>query len=191
MTLSDIRNSFLSKATTAFSFATVVLANSSPLLQGLGIDRWRLTCLFIGSALFLLGYLVVSFRSPPEFRGGSNLEDLVGHMRKVDHQEYFISRRGMTEALLTRVKRSRVFCPPNGPMIYAQDQISKTANSTEATWRLHAAGLYHVDLALRQYDRPVSRLIAVALMCTGLLLLLVPTIDSVWRAIMAQLAWSP
>jgi predicted membrane channel-forming protein YqfA (hemolysin III family) len=70
-----LRDSFMSKALTSLSLATFALGNLAPLLSHLGVHIWKLQCLFIGAVLFLVGYLVVTFRIPPEFRGAIKLNE--------------------------------------------------------------------------------------------------------------------
>jgi hypothetical protein len=182
-----LRDSFLSKALTSFSLATFALGNIAPLLEKLGVDFWRLRCLFIGSVLFLLGYLVLTFRVPPEFRGGTSLNDIVRNMLTIQDRSFFESRRAMTISILQRLNVSRPFDLSDGVIQYARTHASPTTQITDDNWTQYAASLYHADIVLRQYDRPRTRLISLGLMAAGIVFLLVPTLDGVIRAVAGQL----
>lgn len=187
LALTKLRESFLSKVTTAFAFTTFALANFAGYLDKLGIDLWRLRFLFVGAVLFLMGYLVVGWRVPNELRSVESLDELVSRMLTISDFRYFETRRKMASALALRMEGRKPFDLPDGYLDYVRVCVADTANDCE--WQeQHAATLYHADLALRQYDRPKARVTAFVLLGFGLLLLLIPTFEGIWRVVKGQLA---
>lgn len=182
--LSNIRDSFLSKATTAFSVATFGLANLAAPLGRLGVDLWQLRLLFPGSMLFLIGYLVMAIRIPLEFQGSRTLDEIVDRMSRVHTYTFLKSRLDMTRAMLDRREAKGTPERMRGAVKYAKAEAVKAeaAKEGQGNWESLARGLYHADVNLRQYDRPMARTAALFCLCLGLLLLLIPTIASVFRA---------
>src|SRR3954464_2954756 len=81
--LSRLRNSFLSKALTAFSLATFGLSNFGGILHSIGVDISPLRYMFIGSILFLVGYVIVTIGTPVEFRETGDVFDIADKMAKI------------------------------------------------------------------------------------------------------------
>jgi hypothetical protein len=181
--LSKIRDSFLSKATTAFSVATFGLANLAEPLGRVGVDLWQLRLLFPGSMLFLIGYLIVAIRMPLEFQGSRSLDEIVDRMFRVHTYSFYRSRVKMTEAMLDRWKKGGEPCWLRGPLEIAKEEVAGAAKVTEDKWHEPARGLYYADVVLRQHDRRIDRAAALVCLGLGLVLLLIPTIVSVFRAV--------
>jgi hypothetical protein len=180
--LHKLRSSFLSKAITAFSLATFGLANFAVPLNNLGMDLSRLKLMFVGSTLFLLGYVLMIIRTPAEFQDKAELHEIVDHMLKIGGFEFFSSRLNLIQSLIKRSVGKGDLGQINGFLQYATAQASVADTKTLQNWQESAASLYHADLALRQYDRSYSRLVALFFFIIGLLLLLIPTLISVVRA---------
>lgn len=181
--LSKIRDSFLSKATTALSVATFGLANLAGPLGRVGVDLWQLRLLFPGSMLFLIGYVIVTLRIPLEFQGSRMLDEIVDRMFRVHTLDFYTSRLKMTQALLARWQDGGEPYWLRGHIKYAKTEAAKAEATPSEKWLESARGLYHADLALRQYDRPTARASALFCLGLGLLLLLIPTVISVGRAV--------
>jgi hypothetical protein len=180
--LSKFRNSFLSKATTAFSLGTFGLANLAKPLQTMGVDSWRLALLFVGSTFFLLGYIFIGFQTPAEFNGATNIIDIVDQMTKIADFDFFRSRNVLCGNLLTRFKGSKK-CSLLQPQIDHAQEKHNSANALCSTnWNDSAGALFHADLVLRQYDRTISRVIGVLLLGSGIVIMLCPTLVSVCHA---------
>ncbi len=180
-----LRESFLSKVTTTFAFVTFALANFAEVLQTYGFELWRVRVLFIGAILFLSGYLVVGLRIPKELRSVVGLDEMVSRMVKISDLDYLNTRRTMAIALARRMEVDPPADLPDGPLQYVVTRTEETRSLSE--WNeQEARTLFHADLALRQYDRVKSRITAFGLLGLGLILLLIPTIYSVWQAISGQ-----
>ena len=188
LTLSKICDAFLSKATLAFSLATCVLANFSDKLALLGIDSWRFRTFFVGSVLFLIGYIWVLMK----VRGATIIDSVVSRMMVVSNIEFFVSRRGMLKALVNRFQENRPFDMPEGAVEYAGSRISATVlfdawdsnkidDAATTLFNKEAGAMYHADLNLRQFDRPAQRYVAFALLASSIILLAVPTGASILK----------
>jgi hypothetical protein len=174
----------MAKATTAFSIATFGLANLATPLGRLGVDLWQLRLSFPGSMLFLIGYLIVAIRIPLEFQGSRTLDEIVDRMFRVHTYTFFRSRLHMTKAMLDRCEAKGAPEWMRGPVEYAKAEAAKgeSAKEGQGDWQSLPRGLYHADVNLRQYDRTIARAAALFCLFLGLLLLLIPTIVSVFRA---------
>ena len=182
LALSKICEAFISKVTLVFSFTTCVLGNFESILNILGAGHWRFQMLFLGAVLFLIGHVWVRTRVPEELRGALSLDAVVSRMIRLSNFDFFSERRRMTEALITRISKRKPFDMPEGPLQFAQGQVSVTKNLR--TWdEREAAALYHADLVLRQYDRPKERLIGLILLIGGITLLFIPTVLSFMRVV--------
>ncbi len=180
--LANVRDSFLSKATTAFSVATFGLSNLAKPLGAIGFDLRNIRLLFVGSMLFLVGYLIVAVRLPLEFRGSRSLDEIVERMFRVHTYVFFNSRLKMTASLLKCFEGKDDIPWLRGPIEYTRSQIAAGANANNNNWHNSARGLYHSDVVLRQYNRPAARITALLFLAVGLLMMLVPTLFSVFRA---------
>ena len=104
-------------------------------------------------------------------------------MCRVHTYEFFKSRLKMTKALLGRFEAKNPRQWRRGAIKYATDEAAKAGAATKEADRPSVArGLYHADVNLHQFDRPVSRFSAFFFLGLGLVLLLIPTIVSVCRA---------
>jgi hypothetical protein len=181
--LSKVRNSFLSKATTAFSLATFGLANLAKPLNSIGVDVWRLKLLFIGSVLFLAGYVFLLIRIPPEFRAESDPDSVVDKMLRIQGWQFFQSRLSIIKSIIARYEHLRDLDYVKGPYTYAISQANAADTATIDNWKEYSSSLYHSDLLLRQFDYPISRMIILFLLIVGLILLMIPSLVGVYSAI--------
>jgi hypothetical protein len=188
--LSKIQNSFLSKALTSLSLATFVLANFAEPLSHIGVSLWSMKMLFIGSTIFLVGYVVVVISMPSEFQGECNPDRIVDRMRKIEDHEFFRSRLELAKSLHNRLANSKHAELIKGPVGYVDQQIKEASTANKENRRELAGSLYHSDLVLRQYDIARARLTAVALLFLGVACLLLPAIMSVIRVILELISFS-
>jgi hypothetical protein len=184
--LSKVCNSFLSRAMAALSLTTFLLTNVVLPAQRLhfAFGFWQIKTVFFGAMLFLIGYLVVTIWTPQEFRGTSDVPEIVDRMLNLSDFGFFKSRLDMTTSLMQRIQggsRSNWF---PAPMLYVGNQIKLAKDKSENDWKKSARSLYHADLSLRQYDRPVARVIALFLLIPGISLLLFPTVISVGKVLL-------
>lgn len=182
--LARLRNSFLSKALTAFSLATFGLSNFGEPLHRIGVDISPLRWTFVGSILFLIGYIIVSLRVPPEFRETGDVFEIADRMSKIDSLEFFKSRLRMTNSLLDRISRRRHSGQLNAPIEYARQQVLIAKSKNEKDWEDGAINLYHSDVVLRQYDRPFGRALALSFLFVGICILLSRTTIAAVKAIL-------
>jgi hypothetical protein len=174
--------SFVPKAITFFSLASFGLAYFGPLLRQYGLSEWKLAAWLIGSVSFLIGYAIVEIRMPSEFSGGAlDLEEIVARMRTVDSKEYYESRKDMTIGLIPRMEPFKNIKDVKAAIDEAADFSAKEVKPEN--WAENAAPLYYADLLLRQYDRPVERLLSVIFMAIGLSLLFLPTLTNFVHAV--------
>lgn len=183
VSISRVSNSFISKATLAFSLSTFVLANFSDVLGSFGIHFVQFRLLLIGAILFMIGNIWVGITIPNELRGATSLDEIVFRMLRISDWHFYKSRHKMTATLVGRISGKEPFDLPEGPLRYARDQIAAPPNKD--TWRENeaAAALYHADLTLRQYDMPIKRWIGISFLVSGALFLFVPTITNFVKAI--------
>ena len=52
-------------------------------------SRWWFQIRFFGSLIFLLGYIIMSWRMPPKFGGGPDIVTVVSNMLKVQDFKFF------------------------------------------------------------------------------------------------------
>ena len=89
--VSKLRHSLIAKVVTVFSIAAFGLADLATPLQNSGVDIWRLKSWFIGSTLFLIGYVIIAIRLPNEFQGSRDLDEIVDRMSKIQNYEFYKS----------------------------------------------------------------------------------------------------
>ena len=140
--LSNIRDSFLSKATTAFSVATFGLANLAAPLGRLGVDLWQLRLLFPGSMLFLIGYLVMAIRIPLEFQGSRTLDEIVDRMSRVHTYTFLKSRLDMTRAMLDRREAKGTPERMRGAVKYAKAEAATIRTAAADGYECFTAGVH-------------------------------------------------
>ncbi|MBL8592154.1 MAG: hypothetical protein JNK01_05670 [Devosia sp.] len=177
--LGRIRDSFLGKAITAISLAALVLGNVGKALADAGLDPLSAQLTFGGSAIFLVGYLSFSVFVPSEFRKGGDIDEIVGRLQSLSDFMFFKSRRDMAAALFSDIRISSIFGLPDGARLFLRSKLEETAAATVRDWEAKAAGLYHADLNLRAYIRPLARIWVAITFGAGIVLLAAPTLFNV------------
>lgn len=185
LAIARLRSSFLSKATTALSLTTFALSNFTKLFVLLDIDPWRLRLIFCGALVFLIGYLLAAWRSPPEFKTATALDEIVSRMLVVSDFQFFKSRRWLATVLVEEIGTNRPRDLPRGYEDFLTERIAETAALQHWDER-EAATLYYADLNLRQFVKPRSRYLALLFLGAGCLLLLIPTLDSIVRIVFGR-----
>lgn len=185
--LSRVRNPFVHQALTVLSLSAFVLANLPPVLSRLGGVPWTTYAVFAGALLFLAGYLLYSKVAPPEFGPAGEIWDIVPRMMTYADWYFFIDRIELSENLLCRSKANNRFPPPEGAVTLLKDKIAQARKlRPAASWKEAAGSLFHADLNLRQYDAPSWRLAIAALLGTGALLMVLPTILNVFAILLSR-----
>lgn len=182
--LGRIRNSFLSKALTALSLAAFVLANAAPKLEEAGMDMDSARFVFWGGFVFLAGYLSFAVLAPIEFRRAGEIDEIVGRMGGLADWSFFQSRLLLATNLLQSMQGAVYFNPPEGAMMFLRQQIdiAKKLKSSDS-WEDSAKSLYHADLNLRQYRRPICRMAVALLLAVGALTVIYPTLKNIVLAL--------
>jgi hypothetical protein len=182
--LGRVRNSFLSKALTAFSLAAFVLANAAPKLEEAGMDMQSAHFVFWGGFVFLAGYLAFAVLAPIEVRRAGEIDEIVGWMGGLADWNFFQSRVLLATNLLQSMQGSVYFNPPEGAMMFLRQQIgiAKKLKSSDP-WEDSAKSLYHADLNLRQYRRPIYRMVVALLLAIGALTVIYPTLKNIILAL--------
>lgn len=189
--LSRLRNSFLSRAILALSLSALVLAHLSDVLERQGVDTLSLRFLFFGGVVFLVGYLLFGLWAPSEFGQPGELYDHVQRMGTVADADFDRSRLDMAQLLCKRFTTKRRFGVPAGlleglrrSIQPAEDHFVKEDAKTDCHGNkrppaaLNAdvrAGLFHADMALRQHDFPIKRMLIWFVIVAGAVLLILPT----------------
>lgn len=179
VTLNRVRNSFLAKALTALSISSCVVANVPEFLAKIGFHVGGFKFVFFGSLIFLLGYIVTSWRMPPEFGGGPDIVTVVSNMLKIQDFNFFQSRLDLAKRLVERMEAKRPFDMSKHLLDWAKGQQTSASAVTVCTYTSSAPTLYRSELTLRQYDRPIWRAFAWVLLIVGVLFMLVPTLSNV------------
>lgn len=181
LALSNFSGSFLSRALAALSLSSLVLANMPDFIEASGIPMVSLNRMLVGSAFFLLGYLIFSMSRPPAFAQAGQQHEHVQRMLAIADVEYIKSKLDTAQRLSERIKKQRLL-PPPVPVI---DWLDRACGRVEAMVSKpdfkvgDAVGLLDVELEVRQYDRPARRLLVALLMLIGVSLLLYPTVGNV------------
>jgi hypothetical protein len=181
--ISSWRHSFLSKVFTIFSFASVGIAYLGKPLEQYGSYFWRLEAWLIGSLMFLIGYAISGLLMPIEFQGESGgLVEIVSKMAQIQSYDFYKSRKDLAQKMVARFRKSKTLAQLQGPLDYVDRSLQFA--DTAQNWSQNSAQLYHSDVALRQYDRPLARLASALFIMFGGALLVSPTLTNFWHAIL-------
>lgn len=169
-----LRNAFLSRALLALSLTAFLLASFGGLDWVVAAGLWKARLVLAGSALFLAGHLYSLLRTPPEFRTGSSIPDLVGQMLNITSAAYLEDQVGRSRSLLARMRAA----PPGDMPVETFYHLEDLLDSSPAAGppRADAGSFYDADLRLREWDRPADRALCLGLFGAGLLLLGAPTL---------------
>lgn len=178
--LSRHRNSFLSRAVTALSLSSLVLANFPLIL--IGLEPFTLQLTFAGSLIFLIGYLLFGLWVPPEFSQLGEVHDQVRRMRDISDIEFIKSRLQLSANLIDRMNARHVLKPPQ-PLVNLLKKKVLSLKDKDAVDQNEAAGLFHADLSLRKHDSPALRLATAGIIIVGVSCLAFSTIRNVLRVI--------
>ena len=180
MELSRLRESFLSKAITATSIASLFIANSGSALSAIGINTTSLSQSFLGGLLFLLGYILYGFRVPQEFKIPGEIHEIVSRMQVLSDEDFFKSRVHVAENLLARMA-GYSWAAPVGSVEFLSGSLPSAGLQRVGATPL-TARLFQADINLRRFDRPFSRIFVAVLMFGGIGLLAWPTLRNVVAA---------
>jgi len=173
----------MARAVTALSMSSLVLANLPAFIQRSGIDVFSLRLVFAGSLVFLIGYVLFAFCAPAEFNQAGEVHDHVKRMNDLADAEFIKSRLGLARGLAARMKARKEMKPPVALIHLLEEKIAELRGKEADLQANDGAGLFHADLALRDHDAPIYRLVVAAAMLIGGLCLLYPTVRNVFRAI--------
>lgn len=175
-----LRESFISKIVTSFSISTFIIANFIDIIKLFELSPWRLWSLFIGSALFISGYIAVGFLRPSEFQEVRMNEDIVRDMLTISDVNYVNGRVIMTRNLVKRMSSRWPCILSRSHIDYVIKSAVNASKMTEWDEKL-AAVLYHADLSVRQFDHPEHRVVCLILLGAGLIAIAAPTGFSVFE----------
>jgi len=178
--LSRARNSFLSRSLTALSLSALAIANLPQLIGP--VDLFSLRLVLSGSLLFLLGYLFFVLCAPAEFAQSGEIHEHVRRMRDLADHDFVLSRIELSARLLDRMHRRTNLRAPEGLLKLLSEKINDIKDNKGFEHEI-PVGLFHADLALRQHDSPVLRLITAATLMIGAACLAFPTARNVLRAL--------
>lgn len=179
--LGRVKDSFLGKAVTAISLAALVLGNVGKVLTDVGLDPLSAKLTFIGGAAFIVGYLSFSLFVPSEFRRSGEVDEIVGRLKELSDFEFFKSRRNLAAALMTKIGLGTSFGLPEGDRLFLQNRVADALGATLKTWEAKSSSLYHADINLRQYARPIARMWVALAFGTGIVLLAGPTLMNIFK----------
>jgi hypothetical protein len=185
LNVNRVSQSFLSKGLIILSLAAFLLANFPSVTSLLGSSGWKLPTLFLGSFIFLIGYVIASASTPPELSGHSDATRIVAEMMTLDTWFFFDGRRQMLRNLITDFKSRSPFDLPIGHMNFARNTLDKVDKhpADPSTYKSFSPDVYNADIQLRQFLKPRARYSALAFLAVGLVLMLVPTAVNVLSAL--------
>jgi hypothetical protein len=177
LNVNRISQSFLSKGIVILSLTAFVLANVPSVMSLLGNSGWKLPTLFIGSLLFLIGYVIASTTAPPELSGRSVATHVIAEMLTLDTWLFFEGRRLMLTNLVAAFNSHEPFDLPSGFIKFAENALADATKgpADSATFKSYSPNIYHADIQLRQFVNPLARYSALCLLTLGLALMLIPT----------------
>jgi hypothetical protein len=185
--VNQISQAFLSKGLVILSLTAFLLANFPSAISLLGSSGagWKLPTLFIGSLLFLMGYIIASVSAPPELSGHSVATQIVSEMLTLDTWFFF---RGRTEMLRNLIKDFSLRSPfdlPKGYIDFAKNALDQADKglADQTTYNSFSRDIYHADIQLRQFVKPSARYSALTFLAVGMGLMLVPTSINVFSTL--------
>lgn len=184
VSLNRVKNSFIGKILTVFTIGSFTLANFSGPMNLLHVDTTITKLVFVGSIAFLIGYLMITIWMPLEFRAGPEMLSIVGDMKKIESFDFFKSRRTLLSNLYNRLSEHRPFDLNNDALKAIKGRIDKYNSVAETGYESSSASLYQADLLLRQFDRPVIRVLSATFLGIGLALISIPTAKNLVRIIL-------
>ena len=175
ITLSRFRNSFLSKATTILALSSLILSNSPKIVGWLELESWEIMVTFLGSMVFLIGYLLYSWKVPNEFRLGGEVHDIVQRMKLTEDQELLKTRRDKAKKLEQRVSSYKFLKFKEGATASLISINNEIAGEDPIPVE-KSISLYRADLQVRRLENPSARLVVFTIMLIGVILLFIPTL---------------
>jgi hypothetical protein len=189
--INRLTGSFLSRAVTAWSLSILILTTlPDAVLDSTGLAA-SAAQMFWGAAAFLTGYLAATVLQPAEMAGVRDILVSVAHMKSIEYEGFYQSRKEMLQSLCDRMQcASRPTEAASALALQAlehaelnQATLATTLPSNGRTWRDWSAEVYHADLFLRQYDRKGRLLVSLALLAFGIILLISPVLPRVYSII--------
>lgn len=174
LTLANWRDSFFSKAVTALSISALFLANAAPLLAQHGIALPQMTRMFVGSALYLAGCAAFALRVPSQLSRGGEIYDIVSRMKMLTDWSFFDSYRDMAEKGSTRIAGHHIYPPDKKCFLTTRVDEAKQLTAETVNWIDQTAGLYQAFIEIRNYERPIARVVTAALLGAGTCILFWP-----------------
>lgn len=172
-----LQRSFGPKAAVALPLvALAVAALPSGWMRDYLLCNLRLHAVFWGALLFLLGQAVIWARRPIEFARDLDVYQELRDLKLTVTYETFKSRCLLLERLVQRFSSKLPSGLSRTTYDLAKVRLDACRGLKETNaWRDTFPYLVISDRALRDYDRPQSRLCAVVLLGGGTALLLLPT----------------
>jgi len=165
--LADWRGSFVSKAVMALSISALFLANVAPLLERYHIPYPPMTRLFIGSVVYLAGWLVFALAVPSQLSRGGEIYDIVGRMKMLTDWEFFDGQRGMAETRADKIKDNAFYPEKKRTLLDRRKNDAASLTKDCTSWTDQTAGLYQAYVQTLDYDRPFLRLTTTLLLGIG------------------------
>ena len=184
VSLSKIRNSLISRVVSTLSISALVLSNIPQFLSGLGVADWSVFCIYVGSLVFVVGYLLFSFFSPREFVTGGEITDHVHKMMALASTQFIENRLGLADKHLVRLKEKKSSRCPIALKTALANTVADFNNMDEAERRQEAPRLFQDALELRAYDHAPQRYVTAVFLFGGLVLVAAPTLCNVGKTIL-------
>ena len=165
--IAKVANSFVGRALSGLSLASLFLVNFSDLLHQNGVSAASLERIYIGSLLFLIGVAVYAIRIPAQVSTGPDVVAIVSRLRLLTDWQFFESQRKMAKGAYERLS-AKIPYVPTGTLTLLETRISAAgAINEDDGWTDKIAGLYQAHLQALRYDRPISRFFAAAFLLAG------------------------
>jgi hypothetical protein len=186
--LARVRNSLASKSLSMLSISALVLSNIPNVLIDIGVTTWTIVCIYLGSIIFLSGYILFYLYSPSEFKSPGDMIDHISRMQVLCSQKFLSNRLLRAKIFADRASGNENVEIPAGIL----ESLKKTVDYFEKIdpdKRVsEAQQLFQDDLAAREHDAPNKRLKVALLLASGSFLIVLPTmvnvLVSLWRLIL-------
>ena len=185
--LARVQSSIISQDFSALAISAVVISNVPDALYDLGVAPWAITSIYIGSILFLAGYVSFHLYAPMEFRGGGEIVDHVSRMLILSSESFIESRIKSAERLFQDLSSHSDSRIPRGPAESLKRTLAHFHGLSTEQRRLELPRLYQDDLAAREFIFPNRRLQAAIFFCSGAFLMTLPTLWNVARSLLRLL----
>lgn len=165
--LATWRASFLSKAVMALSISALFLANVAPVLAQYDIPLPSMTRTFLGSLLYIAGWLVFAARVPSQLSRGGEIYDIVGRMKTLTDWNFFDNYRQDAVNAVNRIGDKQLYPKHIRTFLKGRSVAANALTPQTKNWIDQTAGLYQAYIQMRDHDRPFWRAVTALLLLGG------------------------